>query len=34
MMQAWIVTVVSHVAEIGVFAAAAAALIFGALGLR
>ena len=32
-MQAFVV-ICSHVAEIGVFMAAAAALVFGALGLR
>jgi hypothetical protein len=33
-MQTWIVALCSQLAEIGVFAAAAAALIFGAMGLR
>jgi len=33
-MQAWIVSVGSVIAEISVFAAAAAALVFGAMGFR
>ena len=33
-MQAWIVSVGSTIAELGVFFAAAAALVFGAMGLR
>jgi hypothetical protein len=33
-MQAWIVSVGSVIAEISVFLAAGAALVFGAMGLR
>jgi len=33
-MQAWIVSVGHVIAELGVFFAAAAALVFGAMGLR
>jgi hypothetical protein len=33
-MQTWIVAICSHLAELGVFVAAAAALVLGAMGLR